>query len=87
MKKLAAVLAVAVLAVTGCAQKERVNAHQSVNVDRSPADVLAMPNYYNNVATKCDHGNRIYVTSNKSNSPSNLAVVPHDPSCPGGSQG
>src|SRR5205085_1170046 len=57
---------------------------QSNNVDRTPADIYAMPNYYNNVASKCDgHGHRIFVTSNKSSAPSNLVVI-NDASCPGG---
>ena len=80
------VLACAVLALVtaGCGQKERVNAHQSTNVDRTAAEVYAMPNYFNNVASKCDgHGHRIFVTSNKANAPSNLVVV-NDSSCPGG---
>ena len=42
-----------------------------------------MPNFFNNVASKCDgHGHRIFVTSNKSNAPSNLIVI-NDASCPG----
>ena len=77
--------AVVALVSSGCAQKERVNAHQSTNVDRGPAEIYAMPNYYNNVATKCDgHGHRIFVTSNKANAPSNLVGI-NDASCPGGS--
>jgi hypothetical protein len=78
-----AAILLAVVALAGCGQKERVNAHQSRNVDRSPADVYAMPNFFNNVASKCDgHGHRVFVTSNKSNAPSNLVVI-NDPSCPG----
>ena len=86
MTKLLTTLAVLALVASGCAtQKERVNAHQSTNVDRTPAEVYAMPNYYNNVASKCDrHGHRIFVTSNKSSAPSNLVVI-NDASCPGGS--
>jgi outer membrane murein-binding lipoprotein Lpp len=84
MARLAAV-SVAILALAGCGQKERVNAHQSTNVDRSPAEVYAMPNFFNNVASKCDgHGHRIFVTSNKANAPSILAVI-SDASCPGAS--
>jgi hypothetical protein len=79
------VLAVIALFAAGCTQKERVNAHQSTNVDRTPAQVYAMPNFYNNVASKCDgHGHRIFVTSNKSSAPSNLFVI-SDSSCPGAS--
>ena len=85
MKKLLVAGALVALVGAGCTQKERVNAHQSTNVDRTPAEVYAMPNYYNNVASKCDgHGHRIFVTSNKSSAPSNLVVI-NDTTCPGGS--
>jgi hypothetical protein len=60
---------------------ERLNAHQQRNVDRTPPDVYAMPDHYNNVASKCDgHGHRMYVTSNKDQAPSNLVVI-SDESC------
>jgi len=85
MRKLLLV-AVLPLAVAGCGQVEKQNAHRSTNVDRSPAEVLAMPNYFNNVATKCDgHGHRVYVTSNKEKSPSNITVV-DDETCVGGNK-
>ena len=60
--------------VAGCGNTpERLNAHQSRNVDRTPPEIFAMPDHYNNVASKCDgHGHRIYVTSNKDQAPSNL---------------
>ncbi|MEA2157236.1 MAG: hypothetical protein QOE11_3376 [Solirubrobacteraceae bacterium] len=80
-----AVLAVlAVLALAGCGSTpERQNAHQTPGnqVDRTPAEVYAMPDHYNNVASKCDrHGHRIFITSNKDQAPSNLVVLA-DPSC------
>jgi len=84
MRNLLLTAAVVALVSSGCTQKERVNAHQSTNVNRDPAEIYAMPNYYNNVASKCDgHGHRIFATSNKSNAPSNLVVI-NDASCPGG---
>ena len=78
-------LALAVVAVTGvvgCGNTpERLNARQQRNVDRTPPEVYAMPDHYNNVASKCDrHGHRMYVTSNKDQAPSNLVVV-SDESC------
>jgi hypothetical protein len=68
---------VASAGVAGCGNTpERLNAHQQRNVDRSPPDVYAMPDHYNNVASKCDgHGHRIYVTSNKDQAPSNMVVI------------
>jgi len=72
--------------LVGCGAPERQNARQSPSgeIDRTPAEVLAMPDHYNNVASKCDHhGHRVYVTSNKSGVPSNIVVVA-DETCPSG---
>jgi hypothetical protein len=68
--------------VAGCGNTpERLNAHQSRDVDRTPPEIYAMPDHYNNVAAKCDgHGHRIYVTSNKDPAPSNMVVI-SDRSC------
>jgi hypothetical protein len=76
------VLAVLCVAVAGCGNTpERLNAHQSRNVDQTPPEIYAMPDHYNNVASKCDrHGHRIYVTSNKDQAPSNMVVI-DDRSC------
>ena len=76
-------LAVAAVAgVVGCGNTpERLNARPQRNVARPPPEVYAMPDHYNNVASKCDgHGHRMYVTSNKDQAPSNLVVVT-DESC------
>jgi hypothetical protein len=77
-----ALAALALASVAGCGNTpERLNAHQQRNVDRSPPDVYAMPDHYNNVASKCDgHGHRMFVTSNKDQAPSNLVVI-SDESC------
>jgi len=51
-------------------------------VDRSRAEVAAMPNDFGNVANKCDgHGHRIFVTTNTDSNPSQLVVL-NDPTCP-----
>jgi hypothetical protein len=72
---------VAAIGIVGCGTPERLNARQQRNVDRTPPEVYAMPDHYNNVASKCDgHGHRMYVTSNKDQAPSNLVVVT-DESC------
>ena len=70
-------LAALCLLVAGCGNTpERLNAHQSQDVDRNPPEIYAMPDHYNNVASKCDgHGHRIYVTSNKDQAPSNIVVI------------
>jgi hypothetical protein len=46
-----------------------------------PADTITMPDGFNNTATKCDHGNRIYVTYHGDNPYGSIAVVPQDPTC------
>lgn len=75
-------LAALCIAAAGCGNTpERLNAHQQRNVDRTPPEIYAMPDHYNNVASKCDrHGHRIYVTSNKDQAPSNIVVI-EDKSC------
>lgn len=46
------------------------------------ADVINMPDGYSNVATKCDHGNRVYVVFHNNNAYGSVAVVAKDPTCP-----
>ena len=40
-----------------------------------------MPDGFSNVATKCDHGNRIYVIFKSDSSYGSVAVVPNAPDC------
>lgn len=50
------------------------------NVDGTPARVIAFPDDYGNVATKCDEfGNRVYSSSNGKGA--SIFVVPADPTC------
>lgn len=46
-----------------------------------PADVITMPDGFSNAATKCDHGNRVYVAYHGDNAYASIFVVPQDPSC------
>lgn len=46
-----------------------------------PADIIEMPDGFNNMATKCDHGNRVYVTYHGDSKYGSITVVPQDPSC------
>jgi len=50
-------------------------------VNNTPADVIAMPDGFNNLATKCDHGNRIYVSFHSDSAYAAVAVVQGDPTC------
>lgn len=47
----------------------------------APADVIEMPDGFSNLATKCDHGNRIYVVFKGDDLYGSVAVSPQDPSC------
>jgi hypothetical protein len=40
-----------------------------------------MPDGFSNVATKCDHGNRLYVAFHGDNVYAALTVVANDPTC------
>lgn len=47
----------------------------------APADVIEMPDGFSNAATKCDHGNRIYVIFKQDSAYGAVSVVPQDPTC------
>jgi PBP1b-binding outer membrane lipoprotein LpoB len=72
--------------VGGCASFNKVtqpfkDAPRSSVVNRTPADVIEMPDGFNNVATKCDHGNRIYVSYHGDGTYGFGFAVPNDPTC------
>lgn len=46
-----------------------------------PADVVQMPDGFSNAATKCDHGNRVYVAYHGDRAYASIFVVPQDPTC------
>lgn len=47
------------------------------------ADTVTFPDGFSNVATKCDHGNRIYVAFKGDSNRAAIAVVANDPTCSG----
>src|SRR5664279_3537333 len=50
--------------------------------DQTPAEIIAMPDGFSNVATKCDkYGNRVYTGYHKGVDSLSIFVVPQDPSC------
>ncbi|TDD95823.1 hypothetical protein [Actinomadura rubrisoli] len=49
----------------------------------APADLIRMPDGFSNAATKCDHGNRVYVAYHGDSAYAAIAVVPADPTCGG----
>ena len=77
-------LAVPLVLLTGCTQKslERFrDAPRSGTTNRTPADIIEMPDGFSNLATKCDHGNRIYVAYKGNDNRASIGVVPGDASC------
>lgn len=47
----------------------------------SPASVIEFPDGFSNVATKCDHGNRVYVIFKGDENRGSIDVVAKDPTC------
>lgn len=86
-KRVSFVLVVLALAVTigGCGKmREKVkDAPMNDQLDNTGvATRVVMPDGYSNVATKCDHGNRIYVAFHGDSPYTAIAIVPGDPTCP-----
>ena len=83
-------LAIAVTATTigisSCSSKSREpfrDAPGSGVVNSTGADSITMPDGFSNLATKCDHGNRIYVAFHGDKNYAAIAIVPQDPTCKG----
>ncbi|MEU9208491.1 hypothetical protein AB0D27_11190 [Streptomyces sp. NPDC048415] len=78
----AALLTLGLLA--GCNKKAAEpfkDAPRSGHDNGSAADLIRMPDGFTNAATKCDHGNRIYIAYHGDSSYASLAVVRNDPTC------
>ncbi len=77
-----AVLAGAVLAGCGEARQDATKSGQ--RVDRGPAEVIAMPDQFRNVAHKCDgHGHRVFSNSTGGEGMGAQLFVVDDPACGG----
>jgi hypothetical protein len=71
--------------LTGCGEAREDATTRGQKVDRSPAEVIAMPDRFRNVAHKCDgHGHRVYSNSTGGEGSSSQLAVIDDPSCGGG---
>lgn len=82
----AAVIGALVLGTTACdpvgkATEPFKDAPRSDVVNDDPADTITMPDGFSNAATKCDHGNRVYVLYHGDSPYGSIAVVPDDPTC------
>ena len=80
----AAVAAVTLLTLAGCSAKGTEpfkDAPRSSNDNGQPADLVRMPDGFSNAATKCDHGNRLYIAYHGDSPYAALAVVADDPTC------
>jgi hypothetical protein len=82
---LVASLAVAGALMAGCTGKytEQFRDASRADDNAGPADTIEFPDGFSNAATKCDHGNRLYVLFHQDSPYGGLAVVPQDPTCKG----
>jgi len=79
-----ALLIILITILAGCGldkQQEPFKDAPRGNTNSSPADTIEMPDGFSNVATKCDHGNRIYVIFKSDSSYGSVAVVPDAEGC------
>jgi hypothetical protein len=86
-KSVAALAAVALggtLLLTGCGSKFEEpykDAPRSGTDNGKSADLVRMPDGFSNLATKCDHSNRLYVVYHGDSAYGTVAVVADDPTC------
>jgi hypothetical protein len=80
-------VAVALLLLAGCDATGKAaqpfDDAQVAGHNTGKADVINMPDGFSNVATKCDHGNRIYVVYHGDSTYGSITVVAKDPTCGG----
>jgi len=57
------------------------DAPRSSVTNNNPADTVTMPDGFSNLATKCDHGNRVYVAYHGDSAYASIYVVANDPTC------
>jgi hypothetical protein len=77
-----AVLLGAALLIGGCAKvSEPYNDADRGKTNNDKADIVTFPDGFSNVATKCDHGNRVYVIYKGDSAYGSVAVVPNAEDC------
>lgn len=74
-----------VLLAAGCASDKHTQPYQDAprtgNKNEVAADIVTNPDGFSNVATKCDHGNRLYVIYHGDAGYGSIAVVANDVTC------
>jgi hypothetical protein len=85
--RVAAVTALVIL-LGGCAKLTEPfkDAPRTSVTNDQPADTVTMPDGFSNLATKCDHGNRVYVAYHGDNKYASIFVVAQDPTCKAGAR-
>lgn len=86
MKRVALIVAavVATLSMSGCSWEKTTEPFKDAPVsghNSDPAEVVEMPDGFNNVATKCDGPNRVYTIYHADSGYGSVAVVANDPRC------
>lgn len=80
-----ALSAVAVLVLAGCNtdkySEQYRDAPRANEINDDAAATITFPDGFSNAATKCDHGNRVYVLFHEDSAYGSIAVVPADASC------
>jgi hypothetical protein len=77
-----AVVAALLLVASGCAKgQEPFKDAERNDTNNEPADTITFPDGFSNVATKCDHGNRVYVIFKQDSAYGSIAVVPNAEGC------
>lgn len=73
---------VGLLMLAGCAKfTEPFHDAPRGSTNSGPADIGTMPDGFSNYATKCDHGNRVYVVFHNDKAYGSIAVAANDPTC------
>lgn len=86
-RAIAGSLAAGILAMslTGCLGDKNTepfrDSPRTAQTNTGPAEVIEMPDGFNNLATKCDNGNRVYVTYHDNGAYGAVAVVPNAKGC------
>lgn len=86
-RAIAGAAAVAAVALAGCSEARKDATTSGQRVDRGPAEVIAFPDQFRNVAHKCDgHGHRVFSNSTGGDGNASQAFAIDDASCPGGTR-